>query len=152
MFVGVTSFLLCIFLVFVTLKQMNDRVVVLIQLGLLSLFWIFWLSAAAATSSTVAEVNSWPSYGNINCESEGYYYWDFTGVCEASNRKDAVRACTAFCWLTWALFTASLVLFLIDEGFLKSFSLKKRSAAAASPTTTTPPPEVSPLPGGAPGV
>ena len=152
LFVGLTSFLICIFFIFISLKKETDRVLVLIQLVLLVLYWIFWLSAAAATAATVQSVNSsWNFANNYDCNYAGVYLnWSgANGWCQASKRKGAVRACCAFSWLTWALWTASLALFVIEDIIRDKSLSSKPKAANGTPAAGSPEPpvaKISPVP------
>lgn len=140
LFVGLTSFLICGLFIVINLKKEVDRVLVLIQLVLSVLYWIFWLAAAAATAATVDSVNNsgaWQFASNYDCDYAGVYlnWGGAKGWCEASKRKGAVRACCAFAWLTWALWTASTALLIIEDVIGKNvLSSKPKAAAAAAPT------------------
>ncbi|KAG7672080.1 hypothetical protein NADE_000254 [Nannochloris sp. 'desiccata'] len=134
LFVGLTSFLLCLLFIYIAKKKSDDRGFLTIELGLTILYWIFWLSAAAASASTVNWVNSWPSFQNVDCSKATIYFGAYDGWCTAGKRKGAVRACCAFAWLTWGAWTASLVLMIIEDvmGPKKLLSSKPGAAPAGA--------------------
>lgn len=139
LFVGLTSFLICALFIVINLKKEADRVLVLIQLALSVLYWIFWLAAAAATAATVDSVNNsgaWQFASNYDCNYAGVYlnWGGAKGWCEASKRKGAVRACCAFAWFTWALWTVSTALLIIEDVIGKNVLSSKPKAAAPTET------------------
>jgi hypothetical protein len=134
-----TSFLLCCLFIYIAKKKSDDRGFLTIEFGLTILYWIFWLSAAAASASTVAWVNSWSGYQGVfgqavDCSKSNIYSeFQNTSFCRASQRKGAVRSCCAFAWLTWAAWTASLVLMIIEDVMGPKKLLSSKPAAAATP-------------------
>jgi hypothetical protein len=125
---------------YISKKKSDDRGFLTIELGLTILYWIFWLSAAAASASTVSWVNSWPSFSGVDCSKGSIYYAYGDEWCTASSRKGTVRACCAFAWLTWGLWTASLVLQIMEDvmGPKKLLSSKPAAAAPTGAAAATP--------------
>lgn len=116
---------------YISKKKSDDRGFLIIELALTIVYWIFWLSAAAASSSTVSWVNSWPSFQGVDCSKGSIYFFAGDAWCTASSRKDAVRVCSAFAWLTWGAWTSSLVLMIIEDVMGPKKILSSKSAAAA---------------------
>jgi hypothetical protein len=122
----------------------EDRTVALGTLVLTAVWWVFWLSAAAATSSTTQWANSWRSAGGWDCgrsseaanslAANGFSYVNV--YCNAYDRVPVLRACCAFCWLTWALWSGSLF-FCIKEDVMGKRVLGG-GAADAAPAAGTP--------------
>ena len=129
------------------MKKSDDRGFLTIEFGLRILYWIFWLSAAAASASTVSWVNSWPSFAGVDCSKGDIYFYAGDAWCKASGRKGDVRACCAFAWLTWGLWTASLVLMVLEDVMGPKKLLSKTggtapagaAAAAPAPAVTVEP-------------
>lgn len=134
LFTGITSFLLCaMFIAMYLLGKAADRSFLIIEFVITAIYWVFWLAAAAATADTVHWVNDWYSgYDKADCnalKNLGYNTW-------CGGNVDALRACCAFCWLTWALFTVSLFFNIYHDIMQKKVFSK--GAAPAGTTTAAP--------------
>jgi len=115
----------------------NDREFLIIEFISMALYWIFWLSAAAATASTTSWVNSWPSFSGLDCNGVNLKVYQIICSYESADRI-SVRVCCAFCWLTWGLWTASLILEILEDIIKKKIFTKKGGTASLRAAAATP--------------
>ena len=76
-------------------SHMRTRIIMIIELVLVSVYWVFWLAAAACMADVTRVVN------------DVWFGWRGTTV-------DTIRAACAFAWLTFFLWCGSLALSIMN--------------------------------------
>lgn len=104
---GITSTILSIVFAVTCFRDSgHDRKVLIAEFILTGLYWIFWLAAGAATADSIANVSNEIGGASItaaNCASIQGHDW-----CFILDRLPSLKACCAFCWITWVVWSASL--------------------------------------------
>jgi len=108
LFVTSTSIILCA--VFIGLIRLNNHVVAIVELVLFCVWWILWLALAAWYADLMS------SWGYFDSSFPSYRYY-------------SALAFFSFCWITWGLFTASVVLIIVDAVRNKTLSSRPMVAA-----------------------
>lgn len=104
----------------------REATVLLAEFGITAVWWIFWLAAAAATADSVRGWNEVYG-GDWECNrtaaealslvqlNQGAYLQ----YCAGLEEVPVLRACCAFCWLTWFLWSGSLYFCIRQDAMQK---------------------------------